>query len=366
MYIYNLKYCLVDNMCASISQLQKPLESLKQAIDNEDISTLRSLLGQIRNPRDLNRGIDSESNTLLHLAAQKNFLEGVRLLIGSGAHPSVCNHAFKTPIELATDSAVIEELARVRDQAIRLWENREGLPGKVLHKYQQIWSAPIGSDIMKGATDALDRLKSAPRPIVSPEALLAARKNTSNTMKSELYGQQAAANWAEADQLVTELATQKDPIQLIKMTQTIHRIIARDLPIAHPGEFRKLGNNVDRSNGQPYIFGDDVQKEMEVFEEWLQASLNLCDQGLYNPLVLAALTFQRFLAIHPFGDGNGRVGRLLVDYILQRYHLPVAVITSDVELTEVPPGNAISCMIDFVTGVWTDSAPKRRKISSNQ
>jgi fido (protein-threonine AMPylation protein) len=42
----------------------------------------------------------------------------------------------------------------------------------------------------------------------------------------------------------------------------------------------------------------------------------------YPPLVLAAVVHNRFENIHPFLDGNGRVGRLLLNNILLRHGLP--------------------------------------------
>jgi len=42
----------------------------------------------------------------------------------------------------------------------------------------------------------------------------------------------------------------------------------------------------------------------------------------FKPLVLAAIIHNQFEHIHPFQDGNGRVGRLLLNYILLKHQYP--------------------------------------------
>ena len=42
----------------------------------------------------------------------------------------------------------------------------------------------------------------------------------------------------------------------------------------------------------------------------------------YPPLLLAALVHNEFETIHPFQDGNGRVGRLLLNYVLLKNNYP--------------------------------------------
>ncbi len=42
----------------------------------------------------------------------------------------------------------------------------------------------------------------------------------------------------------------------------------------------------------------------------------------YSPIVLAAVVHNQFENIHPFQDGNGRVGRILLNNILLRHNMP--------------------------------------------
>ena len=42
-----------------------------------------------------------------------------------------------------------------------------------------------------------------------------------------------------------------------------------------------------------------------------------------HPVELAALVHYRFVSIHPFGDGNGRLSRLLMNFILHKHGFPM-------------------------------------------
>ncbi|MDE1811117.1 MAG: Fic family protein [Candidatus Micrarchaeota archaeon] len=42
-----------------------------------------------------------------------------------------------------------------------------------------------------------------------------------------------------------------------------------------------------------------------------------------NPIKLAALVHLKFVTIHPFGDGNGRISRLMMNFVLNRHGYPM-------------------------------------------
>lgn len=86
------------------------------------------------------------------------------------------------------------------------------------------------------------------------------------------------------------------------------------------GKFREVNVVVKNSAGQ--ISHTGVPKEE--LKDYLNDLVKWYDKNKvkFKPLVLASILHNQFEHIHPFQDGNGRVGRLLLNFILLKNNYP--------------------------------------------
>ncbi len=79
-----------------------------------------------------------------------------------------------------------------------------------------------------------------------------------------------------------------------------------------PGQFRKIQVGIGGARFIPPP-PDKIEEPLAQLEKYMNKS-----EPAYEPLVEAFLVHYQFEAIHPFIDGNGRVGRLLLSLMIQR------------------------------------------------
>lgn len=91
------------------------------------------------------------------------------------------------------------------------------------------------------------------------------------------------------------------------------------------GSYKTLPNNVRRSDGSVLEFAPPEQVPGEI--ERLVEAFNGMDQ--VHPVVSAAWLHHRFVQIHPFQDGNGRVARALTLLAFERRHYAPMVVDRD-------------------------------------
>lgn len=114
---------------------------------------------------------------------------------------------------------------------------------------------------------------------------------------------------------------------------------------------------------------EDVQEEVcELLEE-------LTDIDDKNALVASAYFHAKFENIHPFSDGNGRVGRLLMNYILLIHnHPPITIYEEDRKdyynaLEKFDEELDLNSLIDFLKSqlvkTWEKQLDKEKSINSS-
>lgn len=111
----------------------------------------------------------------------------------------------------------------------------------------------------------------------------------------------------------------EDYIKHLHFLLTEHTIAYRH-PGAKPGEY----TDHDMCAGDT-LFGDHAVLISRVPQLLNQVEVALAG-GRWHPMEAAAIFHGYFEWLHPFRDGNGRLGRLLSNKILLRHHLPILII----------------------------------------
>lgn len=86
---------------------------------------------------------------------------------------------------------------------------------------------------------------------------------------------------------------------------------------ADAGSLRRYAVEV-RGSKVEFPLWYDVPEELDRFFAWYAKA-----KGGMNPVELAAMAHYRFVSIHPFGDGNGRISRLIMNCILHNGGYPM-------------------------------------------
>jgi len=127
-----------------------------------------------------------------------------------------------------------------------------------------------------------------------------------------------AIGHAEAYDHLYEISKDK-PLELADILK-LHELFYRRISPEVAGKIR---------TGQVFLSGSryrlpkpaDLPKLLNEFVVWFNAS-----EKHLHPVEFAALVHQKFVFIHPFADGNGRVSRLLMNLALMRAGYNIAII----------------------------------------
>lgn len=147
----------------------------------------------------------------------------------------------------------------------------------------------------------------------------------------------------KASQVGVEMVKETVQDKSMPMTQNfirqLHKVILREdytvyrnLPggyttsyTIHAGQYKTRPNSVITRYGDcfEYASPEETPALMSDLVDWYNRAEQ---EGKLSPVELAALFHYRYIRIHPFEDGNGRIARLMVNYILARHCWPMIVI----------------------------------------
>ena len=135
--------------------------------------------------------------------------------------------------------------------------------------------------------------------------------------------EQEVAGYAEATKLVfdhwREIPLTENHIK--QLHGTLLKFSPRDEH--HRGSYKTIPNNVEAFDEHGRSVGiifetakpSDTPRLMEELVRWTNREL---EGSTHHPLLVVAVFIVRFLAIHPFQDGNGRLARVLTNQVLLR------------------------------------------------
>ena len=152
----------------------------------------------------------------------------------------------------------------------------------------------------------------------------------------------------KASQVGVEMMREAAPDLSMPLTQNfirqLHKVLLREdykvyrtLPggettsyTIHAGQYKTRPNSVITRYGDRFEYAspEETPSLMTDLVDWYNASEQ---EGKLSPVELAALFHYRYIRIHPFEDGNGRIARLMVNYILARHGWPMIVVRNRIK-----------------------------------
>jgi len=125
---------------------------------------------------------------------------------------------------------------------------------------------------------------------------------------------------AKRREKITEKQIQDISAMVMKNTGSQYNTAIGDFD-ASKGEYRLVGVHAGKRTFPDYRKVPALMKKLIEYIDIEQKNQNV------DVLQFAFEVHFRFVSIHPFADGNGRVARLLMNYILAYYDLPMLIVS---------------------------------------
>lgn len=161
------------------------------------------------------------------------------------------------------------------------------------------------------ASSRIEGLHAGARRLLEVEATLAQGGDAADRMAVEVLG-----NIAVMDSAIG-LASRQERLTLADLLETHRALMARSSVPELGGVIRDQQNWIGGSSYNP-CSAAYVPPPPELVEGLLLDLIDYANGDEHPAVVQAAIAHAQFETIHPFADGNGRVGRALIQIVLRR------------------------------------------------
>ena len=193
----------------------------------------------------------------------------------------------------------IKKIERIRKQFRKEWKKYpETVKKKILLDLSIDFT--YNTNAIEGSTITLDETDDILKQRIAPRKNIGDIQETINHSKTFL-----------------EVIHYKKPLSLTLLL-TWHDNIFHDTKQDISGQWRDYHVRVGMYKAPDW---QDVENLMKEFILWYNKN-----KKRIPPVELSARAHYKFEKIHPFGDGNGRIGRLLITHILKQEHYPFLTI----------------------------------------
>lgn len=149
-------------------------------------------------------------------------------------------------------------------------------------------------------------------------------------MKASNVGLNMMQEQAASEYLMTETFIRQLHQTILREDYTVYRQLPggqQTSYVVHAGVYKTRPNSVITRTGERFEYAspEETPALMNDLVSWYQEEE---EKGELSLAELCALFHYRYIRIHPFEDGNGRIARLLVNFILTRHHYPMIVVKS--------------------------------------
>ena len=119
------------------------------------------------------------------------------------------------------------------------------------------------------------------------------------------------------------------------------------------GQFREVQNWIGGSNYSPYL-ADYIPPPPELVGEYIEDLLIFLNRDDIPAVAQAAIGHAQFESIHPFTDGNGRIGRAIINAVFRRRGVSRRVVTPVASALVANQAKYFKTLIDYRAGEVDD------------